>query len=78
MGNKVSEVRREIMPGVDLVVKGKGVQQATAVLAEVLVELASEAGGELRFSMNEPATVERFAQRLRQKGIDPSTGEWIF
>ena len=57
---------------VDLVVRGEGVQAAHAVLTQVLIELAADLGGQLRFSMSDPIMVEQLAQQLRQKGIDPS------
>lgn len=73
----VKESRREIAPGMDLVVRGEGVESTDAVLAEVLCELAAEAGGELRVNMDDPSLVEEIARRLRAKGVDPETGRWL-
>lgn len=75
--DRLNEVRREVAPGVDLVVRGRGIEEAHAVLAEVLHEMAIEAGGERSFNMEDPATVDEMARRLRAKGIDPETGQWL-
>lgn len=75
--DKLNEARREIAPGVDLVVRGRGIEEAHAVLAEVLHEMVIEADGERSFNMGDPVTVEEMARRLRAKGIDPETGQWL-
>lgn len=46
-----------------------------AVLAEVVIELAAEAGGKLQIRMDDAAMMEKVAQRMRQKGFDLKTGE---
>ena len=71
----MKEVHREILPGVSITLRGEDVQEQDAVLAEVLIELAVEAGGTLRFSMNDSTIVEKIIQRLQQKGIDFSVGK---
>jgi len=73
----IKEARREIAPGFDLVVRGEDIEAAHAVLAEVLFEMTAEAGGEMRFNMRDLSTVEEMARRLRAKGVDPETGQWI-
>jgi hypothetical protein len=73
----LNESRREIAPGVDLVVRGENVGPTDAVLAEVVCEMTAEAGGERCFDMKDPATVEEVACRLRAKGVDPETGQWL-
>lgn len=71
----MKEERRTIGPGVDLVLTGEDVQPMDAVLAEVVIELAAEAGGKLQIRMDDAAMMEKVAQRMRQKGFDLKTGE---
>ena len=73
----MKEERRTIRPGVDIVLRGEDVQPTDAVLAEVIIELAAEAGGKLEICLEDDALMEKFAQRLRQKGVDMETGEWL-
>ena len=77
MADEINTVRREIAPGVDISITGEGVQQGDVVLAHVLIELAFEAGGQLKVNMSDPVMVEKIFQRLRLKGINPETGEWL-
>lgn len=69
----MSESRRTILPGVDVVVRGEGVEPADAVLAEIVIEMATEAGGHLQVRMDDRELVEELIRRLRAKGIDPHT-----
>ena len=73
----ISESRREIMPGVEIVVRGEDVESTDAVLAEVILELAAEAGGEVTINVDDPETMETLARRLREKGVDPISGQWL-
>jgi hypothetical protein len=75
MKNKMKEVHREILPGVSITLTGEDIQEQDAVLAEVLIELAAEAGGTLRVSMDDYAMLDKILQRLQQKGIDFSQGQ---
>ena len=73
----LKESRKELSPGVDLVVRGENVEPTDAVLAEVVMEMAAEAGGTMTFRMDDPATMDEMARRLRAKGVDPETGQWL-
>lgn len=73
----MKEERRTIGPGVDLVLTGEDVQPMDAVLAEVIIELAAEAGGKLEIRMDDAAMMAEVTQRMRQKGVDMETGEWL-
>lgn len=73
----IKESRREIAPGVDLVVRGEDVEPTDAVLAQVLCEMAAEAGGSRSFNLDDPATLEELTFRMRAKGVDLETGAWI-
>lgn len=70
------ESRRKIAPGTYLVVRGEDVEPTDAVLAEVLCEMAAEAGGRLYFR-EEQEFMEEVARRLRAKGVDPESGQWL-
>ncbi len=73
----IKESRREIAPGIELVVRGDGVEPTDAVLAHVLCEMAAEAGGRMEFSMDDPSTVEEIERRLRVTGVNPENGQWL-
>lgn len=73
----INESRREIAPGIELVVTGEGVKSTDAVLAEVILELAAEAGGKVTIDMDDHETMETLARRLREKGVDPISGQWF-
>jgi hypothetical protein len=71
------ESRRETAHGFKIVVRGENVQPTDAVLAEVVMEMTAEVGGTKIFNMDDPATMEEMARRLRAKGVDPETGQWL-
>jgi hypothetical protein len=61
----------------DTIPKSKEAHDSDAVLVEVLCEMVEEAGGPLRFGLSDPVTLDEIVRRLRAKGINPSTGDWI-
>lgn len=73
----MKEARRKIAADLELIVRGEDVKQADAVLAEVLLQMAAEAGGSLSFNPADLEFMEEVARRLRTKGVDPDTGQWL-
>ena len=68
-------VRRELAPGVDLVVDGEGVTEKDALIAEIIVRIAAERGiSELRITQD---VMDEVIRRARQRGLDAITGEWL-
>lgn len=73
----MKESRKTIAPGMELVVRGEDVEPTDAVLAEVLCEMAAEAGGALQFDPDDPQVMDEIARRLQAKGVDYRTGAWL-
>lgn len=72
----IKEARRVGARGIEIVVRGENVEPIDAVLAEVLLEMAAEAGGILTFGEDD-ATMDEMARRLRVKGVDPGSMQWL-
>lgn len=77
MSGRINESRRTIADGVDLVVTGPDVEPTDAVMAEVIIEMAAEAGGKIRIDLNDHAALDEISRRLRAKGVDPTSGAWL-
>lgn len=75
--NRITESRRKSAHGFDIVVRGENVKPTDAVLAEVVMEMAAEVGGTRTFRMDDPATMDELARRLRAKGVDPHSMQWL-
>jgi hypothetical protein len=73
MKRKMKEITREIAPGVEITLTGEDVQPDDAILAQVLLELAAEAGGKLRFDMSDHQVLEKILQRAEEKGLNLRT-----
>ena len=74
----IKESRREIAPGIEPLVRGEDLEPTDAVMAQVLCEMAAEAGGSRSFYLDDPATMEALFFRMRGKGVDLETGEWLW
>ena len=73
----IKESRREIAPGIEPLVRGEDLEPTDAVMAQVLCEMAAEAGGSRSFNLDDPATIAELFFRMRAKGVDLETGQWL-
>ena len=70
----MSNVSREIRPGVTLSLDHPEATAADLVVAEVIVEMATARGGKIQIG---DAEMDEIILRCRAKGFDAITGQWL-
>jgi len=60
--------------GGTIAVTGEGIEQGDVLIAELLIEIASErGGGQVELT---PAVMDEIIKRARARGYDAVTGDW--
>jgi hypothetical protein len=78
MSKKLNESKCDITPEIEIVVRGEDVQPTDAILVQVICEIAAENGGKINFYLDNREMIERIAEKLRHKGVDPHTMNWMY
>lgn len=78
MSKKLNESKCDITPEIEIVVRGEDVQPTDAILVQVICEIAAENGGKINFYLDNREMMERIAEKLRHKGVDPNTMNWMY
>jgi len=70
----MNRVERPMKDGGTIAVTGEGIEPGDVLIAELLIEIASErGGGQLALT---PPVMDEIIKRARVRGFDPVSGEW--